>query len=247
MLKMLQRLIQGHTLGCRAYHSSICVSSSQESKVNSTSPRNLFCPKRSWCHTETCRLRVSSCEWLITYCKTGATRSFKTGPALKSSCSQTHSAHVTNHVADEGEKGGAPHLPGSTEQSLTDSPAGSRWKPGWWSWLWCSSSSCYAGMYLAAGKSSHNWHTKQRDSVRLAEARKHKFIDDEKLLRREKHTVSQASSKQVAQWWRVKKTLIPTHAVLSWRIHIQVFYWPILIPKVEDFCMKMKSFINIFQ
>lgn len=104
MLKMLQRLIQGHTLGCRAYHSSICVSSSQESKVNSTSPRNLFCPKRSWCHTETCRLRVSSCEWLITYCKTGATRSFKTGPALKSSCSQTHSAHVTNHVADEGEK-----------------------------------------------------------------------------------------------------------------------------------------------
>lgn len=104
MFKMLQRLIQGHTLGCRAYHSSIWVSSSQESKVNSTSPRNLFCPKRSWCQTETCRLRVSSCEWLMTYCNTGATCSFTTGTALNSSCSQTHSARVTNHVADECEK-----------------------------------------------------------------------------------------------------------------------------------------------
>lgn len=101
MFKVLQRLIQGHTLGCRAYHSSIWVSISQESKVSSTSPRNLFCPKRSWCHTETCRLRVSSCEWLITYCKTGAPRSFKAGTALASSCSQRHAARVTNHVADE--------------------------------------------------------------------------------------------------------------------------------------------------
>lgn len=102
--KMLQRLTQGHTLGCRAYHSSIWVSSSQESKVNSTSPRNLFCPKRSWCHTETCRLRVSSCERLITYCKTEATCSFKTGTALDSSCSQTRSAQITNRVADEWKK-----------------------------------------------------------------------------------------------------------------------------------------------
>lgn len=99
MFKTLHRLIQGHTLGCRAYHSSIWVSSSQESKVNSTSPRNRFCPKRSWCHTETCRLRVSSCEWLIMYCKTGATCSYTTGTALHCSCSQTHSAHATNHVA----------------------------------------------------------------------------------------------------------------------------------------------------
>lgn len=56
------------TLGCRAYHSSIWESNSQESKVSSTSPRKLLCPKRSWCHTDTCRVRVSSCEWLITYC-----------------------------------------------------------------------------------------------------------------------------------------------------------------------------------
>lgn len=55
------------TLGCRAYHSSIWESNSQESKVSSTSPRKLLCPNRSWCHTETCRVRVSSCEWLITY------------------------------------------------------------------------------------------------------------------------------------------------------------------------------------
>lgn len=55
------------TFGCSAYHSSICESNSQVSKVSSTSPRKLLCPKRSWCHTETCRVRVSSCEWLITY------------------------------------------------------------------------------------------------------------------------------------------------------------------------------------
>lgn len=55
------------TLGCRAYQSSIWESNSQESKVSSTSPRKLLCPNRSWCHTETCRVRVSSCEWLITY------------------------------------------------------------------------------------------------------------------------------------------------------------------------------------
>lgn len=69
MFKRQKGLIRGHTLGCRAYHSSIWVSSSQESKAISTSPRNRFCPKRSWCHTEACRLRVSSCEWLITYYK----------------------------------------------------------------------------------------------------------------------------------------------------------------------------------
>lgn len=64
------RCVRGLTLGCRAYHSSISLSSSHESKVSSTSPRKLLWPKRSWCHTETCRLRVSSCEWLITYCAT---------------------------------------------------------------------------------------------------------------------------------------------------------------------------------
>lgn len=69
MFKRRKGPIRGHTLGCRAYHSSIWVSSSQESKAISTSPRNRFCPKRSWCHTEACRLRVSSCEWLITYYK----------------------------------------------------------------------------------------------------------------------------------------------------------------------------------
>ncbi len=63
--KML--LILGPTLGCRAYHSSIWESNSQESKVSSTSPRKLLCPNRSWCHTDTCSVRVSSCEWLITY------------------------------------------------------------------------------------------------------------------------------------------------------------------------------------
>lgn len=55
------------TFGCRAYHSSIWESNSQESNVSSTSPRKLLCPNRSWCHTETWRVRVSSCEWLITY------------------------------------------------------------------------------------------------------------------------------------------------------------------------------------
>lgn len=64
------RCVRGLTLGCRAYHSSISLSSSHESKVSSTSPRKLLWPKRSWCHTDTCRLRVSSCEWLITYCAT---------------------------------------------------------------------------------------------------------------------------------------------------------------------------------
>lgn len=58
------------TLGCRAYHSSIWESNSQESKVSSTSPKKLLCPKRSWCHTDTCSVRISSCEWLITYCTT---------------------------------------------------------------------------------------------------------------------------------------------------------------------------------
>lgn len=61
------KLIQVPTLGCRAYQSSSWESNSQESKVSSTSPRKLLCPNRSWCHTETCRVRVSSCEWLITY------------------------------------------------------------------------------------------------------------------------------------------------------------------------------------
>lgn len=56
------------TFGCRAYHSSIWESNSQESKVSSTSPRKLLCPNRSWCQTDTCKVRVSSCEWLITYC-----------------------------------------------------------------------------------------------------------------------------------------------------------------------------------
>ena len=60
-------LIPAPTLGCRAYHSSIWESNSQESKVSSTSPRKLLCPNRSWCHTETCSVRVSSCEWMITY------------------------------------------------------------------------------------------------------------------------------------------------------------------------------------
>lgn len=55
------------TFGCRENHSSIWESNSQESKVSSTSPRKLLCPNRSWCHTDTCRVRVSSCEWLITY------------------------------------------------------------------------------------------------------------------------------------------------------------------------------------
>lgn len=71
-------LLRGHkedkanvpTLGCSAYHSSIWESNSQESKVSSTSPRKLLCPNRSWCHTETCNVRVSSCEWLITYWST---------------------------------------------------------------------------------------------------------------------------------------------------------------------------------
>lgn len=58
------------TLGCRAYQSSNWESNSQESKVSSTSPRKLLCPNRSWCHTDTCSVRVSSWEWLITYCTT---------------------------------------------------------------------------------------------------------------------------------------------------------------------------------
>ena len=67
-----EMLVVVSTLGCRVYQSSIWESNSQESKVSSTSPRKLLCPKRSWCHTESCRVRVSSCEWLITYC-TGTT------------------------------------------------------------------------------------------------------------------------------------------------------------------------------
>lgn len=63
-------LILFPTFGSRAYQSSIWESNSQESKVSSTSPRKLLCPNRSWCHTDTCRVRVSSWEWLITYCTT---------------------------------------------------------------------------------------------------------------------------------------------------------------------------------
>lgn len=80
------------TLGCRANHSSICVSNSQESKVSSVSPRKLLCPKRSWCHTETCSVRVSSWEWLTTYYTEGQRqiRAFK-------SISNLHLSHQSQY------------------------------------------------------------------------------------------------------------------------------------------------------
>lgn len=120
------------TLGCNGNQSSICLSNSQESKVSSVSPRKVLCPKRSWCHTETCRVRVSSWEWLTTYCTQ------RGGKSISCMLWQKHT-----HIRHTGE-----------HRSV--SPSGSRWILGRWCCSWCWFFACSGVTCLVRGRFWHN-------------------------------------------------------------------------------------------
>lgn len=116
--KTLYVLIQAATLGCSVYHSSMWQSNFQASKASSTSPRKLLRPNRSWCHMDTCRVRVSSCEWLITYWERGSSKKKKKNPTREDQLNVVLWCNVLIHCSL------------ALIEFSSHTPAESRWKQG---------------------------------------------------------------------------------------------------------------------